>query len=254
MKYLSEITYKLPDANKEFCKQFFSYLSHVGEITGDTLKLFLSNPDYLPVTKFSFVDVQTPQLAFNFDDNSSFALEITNITNITKQSPHKYKHISLDEYLKRVKQLPLKMIDHTGCNFPYFEGIHPQLLALREKLKNTCLYHTFPEELLNESWDFIIPGTKQEIESNRIDYSLTRRPKIEIVSFSKSSTPLIQIDLQVEATYEDIKNLFPEGIDIPEIKCVWVYIQNNFDIDICMVLNEFQEKDWSYYFRNSRIF
>ncbi|MBP9718866.1 MAG: hypothetical protein KBD46_00160 [Candidatus Levybacteria bacterium] len=253
MKYLIDVLYKLPNKNKEFTKSFLDYLSHLGNVENEELRLNLSENTYSPSTKFSFSERQIPQVHFNFSDNSSFSVDITNVTGITKQSPHEYKHIAMDEYLNRAKDLLLKAVDHTGFNLPYFGGIHPQILELREKLKETCLYHTFPKELADEPWDFILPGTKEEIESGEVNYDLIRRPKIEIVSFSKSSTPLIQIDLQVEAKYEDFKKLFPEGIDVPEIKCVWVYIQNDFGIDICMVLNEFHDGDWSHYFNNSRL-
>lgn len=254
MKYLVEVQYILPNKNEEFTKSFLDYFSHLGTIENEEVKLHLSESIYIPSTRFSFSDIQIPQVHFKFSDGSSFSVDIINTTGTEKKSPHAYQHISLDDYLKRAKDLSLEMIDHTGFNLPYFEGIHPKILELREKLKDTCLYHTFPKKLADEPWDFILPSTKEEIESNMVDYNLTRRPKIEIVSFPKSSTPLIQIDLQVEAKYKDFKQLFPEAIDVSEIKCVWIYIQNDFGIDICMVLNEFQEEDWSHYFKNSRLF
>lgn len=171
-----------------------------------------------------------------------------------KQSPYRYAQISLEEFTKRMRFFSLKGIDHTGFNLPYFEGIHPQILKLREELRDSCLYHTFPKHLEDAPWDFILPGTKEEIQRlTQIDYWQIRKPKIEIVSFNTSSTPLIQIDVQVKGKYEDLRTLFPEVLHIPEIRNMWVYIANDFDIDVCFVLNEISERDWSYQFAKERL-
>jgi len=91
MKYLVEIKYKFPNENQVFRKQFFTYFSHVGNITGNEIILDLSHSDYIPVTRFSFIEIDVPQVEFIFDDASSYSVDICNITNILKQSPHAYK-------------------------------------------------------------------------------------------------------------------------------------------------------------------
>lgn len=209
---------------------------------------------FFPQTEFIFKQIESPYVQFFFDDGNILTTKIENETGVSKKSPYSYSAIAMDDFLQRIKPYPLVGLDHTGFNLPYFEGTHPRIVELREKLKNSCLYHTFPKHLEDAPWDFIIPGTREEISrSVPVDYHQTRKPKIEIVSFENSSTPLIQIDLQINGTYDNLVKLFPEAIHIPEIKSMWVYIKNDCGIDICFVLNEALEVDWSYHFEKERI-
>jgi hypothetical protein len=122
---------------------------------------------------------------------------------------------------------------------------------LRNRLKTTCLYHLFPT---GEDWDFIIPGELAEITKIKaIDYSKIRKPKFEIVSFEKASTPLIQFDISLNIEYVKFSLLFPEGINDHKMKNTWVYIRNDFDIDICLVLNESKGDDWASFFGGHRL-
>ena len=122
---------------------------------------------------------------------------------------------------------------------------------LREKLILACLYHRFPT---GEAWDFILPGKLEEISCQKpVDYSRTRRPKFEIVSFEKSSIPLVQFDVQLNASYETLLKLFPEPLNDPAIGNLWIYLENPYNIDVCVVANSYSEKDWSDFFKNSRI-
>lgn len=254
MNYLKQVQYKLSSYNKNFISEFFSYLAAVGKVNEDAIKLHMSNDNFLPVTSILFTEALTPQVSFVFNDDTSVNVDISNITNILKTSPHQYSYISMTEFTKRITPFKLKYIDHTGFNLPFFDGIHPKILELRQKLKNTCLYHTFPKHLEDAPWDFILPGSKEEIsKAVETDYLLNRKPKIEIVSFDKSSTPLIQLDIQLDGKYEDWVKIFPEAIDVPEIKNLWAYIANDFGIDICFVLNEAHDKDWSYHFVKDRL-
>ena len=255
MIYLKGVQYKIPNTNREFVSHFLNYLSPLGEVKNDEITLNLSNENFFPVTSILFTEINTSQVSFIFSDNKSFSVDIVNTTGVTKNSPHKYSYISLEEFINRISPYKLKYIDHTGFNLPYFSGIHPKILYLREKLKSVCLYHTFPKHLEDAPWDFILPATIEEIsKAVETDYSLNRKPKIEIVSFDKSSTPIIQFDIQLEGKYEDWVKIFPEAIQVPEIKSLWVYIQNDFGIDVCFVLNEAHEKDWSYYFSKERLY
>jgi hypothetical protein len=103
-------------------------------------------------------------------------------------------------------------IDHVGFNLPWFSsGVHPRILQLREELSSYCLYHRFPS---GEPWDFIIPGNRDEIaRQEAVDYTMVKRPKFEIVSFDKASTPLLQFDFQMNTSYEILQGLFPEALD-----------------------------------------
>jgi hypothetical protein len=241
---LKQVKYQLPNSDKNFVQSLNSY----------KLPLDATKPDYYPKTEFQFNNVTIPTVSFIFDNHDEHKIEIKNSTGQTKQSPHEYTPVNIEDFLNRVKDFKLVAVDHTGFNLPWFEGIHPEILKLRDSLKEKCLYHEFPKELADEPWDFILPGTLGEISGKeKIDYQSTRQPKIEIVSFPKSSTPLIQIDIQIEAKYEDLLKLFPESIDGLSMRNLWVYIKNDFGIDICFILNEVQEKDWSHYFEKSRI-
>ena len=254
MPLLTKVNFTLPDIDDIFTNQFLQYLSPKGELRENSLNLRTSDEDFFPKTSFEFKGNEQPYVTFVFDDRNEIKVPISNTTNITKQSPYTYSYLALEDLLTRIKPFSLIGLDHTGFNLPYFEGIHPQILELREKLKDACLYHTFPKHLEDAPWDFIIPGTKEEINrSVSIDYQKTRKPKIEIVSFENSSTPLIQIDIQLQAKYEDLVKVFPEAIHVPEIRNMWIYLKNNFGIDICFVLNEASENDWSYQFKNERL-
>ena len=252
MALLTQIKFTLPSQDKSFTEQFTTYLSSQGERNRSGITLNISQEEYFPKTSFQFTD--KPYVLFCFEDGDEVEVAINNVTDVTKKSPYPYSHITLETFIDRMKQFPLMGIDHTGFNLPYFDGIHPQILTLREKLKDACLYHTFPKHIEDAPWDFIIPGTREEIErSVEVDYHQTRKPKFEIVSFDSASTPLIQIDIQVKGHFEDFAKAFPEAIHIPEIKNVWVYIKNDFGIDVCFVVNENADKDWSYEFRNERL-
>ena len=254
MKVLTTIQVALPDKDAEFTKKFLQYLSFKGTVDDTMLALRTSQNDYFPKTTYVFKEITIPYVSFFFDDNTSIRVDITNTTGITRQSTYPYTSIPFDVFRERMKLYPLVGLDHTGFNLPYFDGIHPKILELREQLKHTCLYHTFPKHLEDAPWDFIIPGTKDEIyKTSAIDYSLVRKPKLEIVSADNTSIPLIQIDVQYKGKYEDFIKLFPEGIGVDDIKSLWVSIENNFGIDIFFVINEASEEDWSYQFAKERI-
>lgn len=135
---------------------------------------------------------------------------------------------------------------------PWFAaGLHPQVSSLRSKLTEACLYYRFPT---GEAWDFIIPGNEAEIAGKKpVGYSRVRRPKFEIVSFEKSSIPLVQFDVQLNSRYETLLSLFPEALNDPDFRNLWIYLENPYNIDICIVPNEADDKDWSAFFKDSRL-
>lgn len=252
---MKQVLYKLPSTDKVFVSLFLNYLSIVGQVNKEAITLEQSSKDFFPSTSILFTNIKIPHVAFVLSDNSSHSVEIVNSSGISKESPHQYTPIALTDFIKRISPFRLHYIDHTGFNLPYFDGIHPTILQLREKLKGVSLYHRFPKRLGMANWDFILPASESEIgRITKTDYSLSRRPKIEIVSFEKSSTPLIQFDLHVEGRYEDKVKIFPEAIQVPEINCLWVYIQNDFGIDVCFVLNETHNEDWSHQFADDRLY
>lgn len=222
-------------------------------MTTNGINVARSNQDFLPKTSFVFEGSEHPFVLFLFDDSGSTKVEMTNTTGATKQSPYRSAHILLEGFIERIRPFRLQGLDHTGFNLPSFEGVHPKILELRQQLKETCLYHMFPKHVEDAPWDFILPGTQEEIQgSQKTDYRHVRKPKREIVSFENSSTSLLQIDIQVQGHYEDLVKVFPEALHVPERRNRWMYLQNDFGIDVCFVLNEASENDWSSQLRNDR--
>jgi hypothetical protein len=195
-----------------------------------------------------------PVAEFYYSDNESLAVDIKNITGLERRHPSSYRALEIFEVVDRLSRngISVSFVDHIGFNLPWFgKQIHPAVADLRNRLKTLCLYHLFPTGKL---WDFIIPGEVAEIRKRRrIDYSQIRRPKFEIVSFEKASTPLVQIDLSVAKDYETIRSLFPEGLDDRSMRNVWIYLRNASVADVCLVINEKKTEDWSSFFEGHRL-
>jgi len=47
--------------------------------------------------------------------------------------------------------------------------------------------------------------------------------------------------------------LFPEGIADTALKNVWVYLKNPYGVDICLVIGEHEDGDWSDFFEGHRL-
>ena len=182
------------------------------------------------------------------------SLKIENTTGASKLSPHIYQSIGIETVSQRLKASGAGWIgiDHAGFNLPWFSpGLHPGIQQLREKLSPHCLYHQFPT---GEPWDFIIPGDLDEIFNQKeVDYTRSRKPKFELVTFEKASTPLVQFDISIDIAYEKFLELFPESLNDPQFKNCWVYLETPFAMDVCLVINETSEKDWSGFFKGFRI-
>ena len=248
MHTLKNIEIKLHKKDIAFGQLFLNFLSHFGNVH-DNQVVMRGKDAFSPKLSMKLEDRDVPSVSFS-KESDSLDFEITNRTGIEKDSPHGYKPISLTDFITRIKSLGVAELDHMGVNLPWFEGIHPNLVQLREWAKQSSLYYLFPT---GDPWDFILPGTEAEVESKEIDLSIKRRPKFEIVSFDKSSVPIIQIDFLSRAKYDQIETLFPEGIPEPKIKDVWVYIDNPYGIDLCFVLHEYEDSDWSTYFKGHRL-
>lgn len=249
MNYLESISIQLP-FDEHFSSVFFSILSDCGKKIENAIYINQSNINFLPVLNINFNTDSNPKIIFNCDD-LRVSKDINNLTGLEKSSPHKYEHISINEFATRLaKNGSIKFVDHLGVNFPWFNGISPVLIDLRQRLISKSAYYQFPT---SEDWDFILPATNNEFESGKIDLNIERRPKLELVSFKKSSTPIIQIDCITTISFEKLKELFPESIIEEEMNNIWVYIKNDFGIDICFVLSGPSNSDWSKIFEGYRL-
>ncbi len=250
MSFLQSIDINLPNTDIQFNKQILKFLSHFGEASDNQINFVKSQNNFFPDISLTFEEFSIPVVRF-YIDTHPINIELVNKTGEEKKSSYSYSHIEVSDFMSRISVMKVESLDHVGFDIPWFDGVHPEILALRESLKLKSLYHLFPT---GEAWDFIIPGTQEEITNEfSIDYSKIRKPKFEIVSIDTVSTPLIQIDFSLREKYEKLVTLFPEAIHIKEIRNMWVYIKNPYNIDICFVLNEHLEDDWSSFFSKSRI-
>lgn len=250
MEYLNQISILLPDHHPDFADTFTTFLFSCSQRCESGVHFNQSQKGYVPQVKLQFVDVNIPQVHFELTQETRI-LELKNSTGIEKKSPHAYSAILLDDFLKRMQRHTIHGLDHLGFDIPWFDGVHPEIVQLRNILKAQCLYYLFPT---GEAWDFILPGTPIEIQENvDSDLTLVRRPKFEIVSIDKVSTPLLQFEFKTSLKYSEMVELFPEAIAVPEVPNVWVYIQNPYGLDICCVLNEKSESDWCTFFGGHRL-
>ncbi len=250
MKYLSQITILLPDQYPEFADVFTTFLLSCAERCEGGVSFKQSHAEYLPQVKLQFATVNTPQVHFELPDGRRM-IELKNSTGMEKKSPHAYTPIMFSDFLERMQQHTIQGLDHLGFDIPWFDGVHPEIVQLRESLKTHCLYYLFPT---GEAWDFILPGTPSEMQlTGDPDLTVVRRPKFELVSIDTVSTPLLQFEFKTSLKYSEMVQLFPEAIAVPEVPNVWVYIQNSYGVDICCVLNEHSENDWCAFFGGHRL-
>lgn len=248
MNYLQNVDFSLPTTDEGFGEQLLALLSPFGETKDGVLRLRSSRQDLLPQVCISLSSIKKPTV--RFDTGEILKIEVVNETGKERKSPEAYVHIPINEIAARLSSIAFGKLDHVGFNLPWFDGIHPAILRLRRSMSPLCAYYRFPT---GEEWDFILPATVLEVESGNMDLSVERRPKLEIVSFDKTSTPLMQIDFSVEQSFEEIQRLFPEGIADTRLKNVWVYAENPYDIDICFVIGQSNSYDWSSFFDGHRL-
>jgi len=249
MNILNSIHIALPKKDGAFTERLIAFLSPLGTVVDGGITFTKSNDSFFPELGFSIKASDAPHVLFRSNDVFEVKIEILNSTGQKKKSPHTYTPLDIETVVGRLQGRNVIRLDHIGFNLPWFSGIHPDILKLRTQLSDKSVYKLFPT---GEPWDFILPANEQEIQNQEtLDYSVVRRPKFEIVSFDKSSRPLIQFDLQIQANAQMIQNLFPEGIYDPGPNNVWVYLKNPYDLDICLVLNERKVGDWSEFFTSS---
>lgn len=254
-EYLEGITLHFQSSSSGFISALSGLLHAVLRTEEGHCSVIPSQDGFFPKL---FLDTDTdsrvPVCDFEFTDHGTVSVAIQNSTDTEKQNPSAYRYIKIEEVISRFYKDSVEVlrVDHIGFNLPWFgQGLHPSIISLRKKLKKGCLYHCFPT---GEPWDFILPGDVAEISNKiNIDYNQIRKPKFEIVSFDKASTPLIQIDIAINLSYMEFKRLFPEALDDRNMKNIWIYIDNPCDIDICLVLNQYNEDDWSQVFQGNRL-
>ncbi|NTU72923.1 hypothetical protein HGB07_01980 [Candidatus Roizmanbacteria bacterium] len=251
MATIREISFHLPQKDTSLFEQFCAFLGDVGEKIDIGFILRKHADNEMPRIAVKLDSIDTPQVVFTSEAETK-VISLLNTTGEERTSPHSYIPINIFEFMSRLHGITVEKVDHVGFNLPWFgKGVHPEIKALRTWAKDKCLYHVHPK---NELWDFILPGTIDEIEGGKIDYSIVRRPKLEIVSFDKCSTPLIQFDISLNMEHNLFPRLFPEGIRDTESNNQWVYIENPYGIDFCFVLNEYvDENDWCKVFKGHRL-
>lgn len=255
MNLLRRIELRLPDADPALTEGLLSFLAPFGRRMQHSLSFTPTDPDFLPIIDLSLDSAATASVTF-LTDLGREVIEIINGTGQELASPHAYEPITVADFTSRMAPLGLAELDHVGFDLPWFEGAHPQILALRALLPNTCAYH---RAFTGETWDLILPSTEAELAPTKfdhrpeLDYGRTRRPKFEIVSLDKASTPILQFDFSVHAPYRRVAETFPEAIADPGLKNVWVYLDNGLGIDVCMVVNEQRTGDWSQLFVGQRL-
>lgn len=253
-RYLESITIRFPN-DLEFAIQLLTLLGMVGRDEGGCFKLTSSSPGFYPRLFLKFVpDIKDVWADFTLSNKQITSVKIENSSGIERPSPHFYDSVTAVEVIRRLASAGLKLvsIDHLGINLPWFASeLHPQISSLRTTFSTACLYHQYPT---GEAWDFILPGDLDEILYRKaIDYAKVRKPKFELVSFNKTSKPLVQIDVGMLASYEKLVQLFPESLKDPQFGNIWIYLENQYKIDVCLVVNPFSDRDWSDYFKEFRL-
>jgi hypothetical protein len=247
---LNEIRLVFPGGASAFWRAFLASIAAFGTLDGDCCRLSASDATYLPRVSLRLGDVAVVTAEF-IGDRERRNIALANTTGLHRRSPHAYGHISLQEYARRSAALRLAALDHVGFDLPWFDGVHPEVLELRAALAGCCAYYRFPT---GEDWDFILPGTAEEIAARELDLSRVRRPKFEIVSIDTVSVPIVQVDVITGQAYHDLVRLFPEALADPGLRNVWVYLDNPYGIDLCFVLNDSAGRaDWSPFFQGHRL-
>jgi hypothetical protein len=251
---LREVRVVLPAGPGRFGERFLGCLAAFGELDGPCCRLRPSSAGYLPLISFVLREVTVPAVEFA-GDGFRRSVDLVNLTGVERGSGYVYTPVPLPEYLRRSATLRLLALDHVGFDLPWFDGVHPDVVRLRAELAPRSAYYRFPT---GEDWDFILPATPGEIADGDPvgdpDLSRVRRPKFEIVSLETCSTPIVQVDFVTDRGYPDLVRLFPEGLDDPEHRNVWVYLDTPYGLDLCLVLNEPSgAPDWSAFFARHRL-
>lgn len=251
-RILTSIQISLPTNTFTSSKSFIDLFTHTNN-SSDRINFPSFHISYVPVIELDFSSRENfPVITFRSDVTVLDQVNLTNQTGETWESAYHYTPIDIAEISNRLKEnnIFFEYYDHLGINLPWIKGLHPDLQRLLKVLNESSLLHSFPN---SNDWFFILPGNEKEIQSKKkIDYSIDRKPKFELVNFFTCSTPIIQIDLATNTTYEVLKTLFPESIVDDDLRNLWVYVQNESGSDICLVLNE-KGDGWTKFFEGQRM-
>lgn len=250
---LEKVIFYFDKKYEEFNDKFFQLFDRVTNKKENEFNFTQSSNDFYPkILMGELSEINEPHVDFIMDDGRFKRIIIQNDTDITKDSVEKYSFIDIDNLIQRFNYFRINIvkIDHVGFNLPWFLGdIHPIIKELRKFLSKDSLYHIFPS---GEPWDFIIPATMSEIKTGRVNYTTKRKPKLEVVSFDGCSTPIMQFDVCCTLNKEKFVEIFPEGLYDRNQNNMWIYVQNPYKVDLCIVLNEDSEGDWSDFFSDTR--
>jgi hypothetical protein len=252
---LERITIHFPGTYPEFTDRLGSLLAGICRMTSHGFELTASDERFYPRLAIDFQSTRSEvAVDFHLPGAEIIPVILENTTGMERRNPLPYQPLGIEEVVRRFDASGQKIIsaDHVGFNLPWFgPDLHPRIRGWREKLAAGCLYHKYPT---GEPWDFILPGDEEEITGRKsIDYSKIRRPKFELVSFAGASTPLIQIDVGLDERFENFSPLFPEALIDPAFRNFWIYLDSPFPVDVCLVINEHSEKDWSALFNGHRL-
>ncbi len=248
---LERISVHFPHEDSGFAEGFISLIDELLVSGEHGWRLTGSVPGFYPQLGLDF-DSDTAEIIadFAFSGGEIWNVRIENSSGLMWRNPYPYRLITVEMVQRRFHDMGMYWtgVDHMGFNLPWpAPGVHPNIVQLRERLRDSCLYHLYPS---GEPWDFILPGDVEEIAGRKVvDYSKIRKPKFELVSFHNASTPLIQLDVSVNLRYEEFSRLFPEALNDPEFRNIWLYLEKPYQVDVCLVINETEEGDWSDYFQ-----
>lgn len=247
---LESISLFLPQVDADFHDALLELFALIGQRTESGMEFTSTMPSSHPRVSLNFQPINEPVARF-VTHSSSIDVALVNDSGCSVESPHKYSPIPLQHVIDRLAGRPIVSLDHVGFNLAWFDGEHPRMRRVREQISGGSAYFRFPT---GELWDFILPATSDEITNQAdIDLNMVRRPKFELVTMDHVSTPIIQFDIGVDSSFEEIIRLFPEGIRDDSLKNVWVYVENPYQIDLCLVIGAADPGDWSSFFAGNRV-
>ncbi len=247
---ISEIRFQFPHTSQD-AVDFFSFLSlllseDVHSQKNHTAILFSPNdpPDAFPKTSLTTADISSPQILFAGDPSFDIAVGNIYVRDLTQEKNLRfiergipltkeiksdalgnYKQITnntetltllaMKDVYKRLKGNIVRL-DHTGLNFPSALITKNQW----EQLSHIFAKHTYVSSYPGvDSWQFIIPATKEELVTGIHEYTLGRFPKFECVYDTQILIPIIQFDIETSLSKDEVFSLFPDpyGFYYPDL-------------------------------------
>lgn len=196
----------------------------------------------LPVTYFAQSDIPYPQLSIgtgqeiklkvgnlyvNPDTVKEYKIDATGIKKVETKNDLLGTYLQLhtstsiiyrlpiDELVKRLRGHIVR-IDHTGINIPSAIVPVDQWHRFVRRIASQANLYKYPT---TDTWPFILPATKQEYETDIVEFPAGREPKFEIVYDSYAPVLTIQIDIESNLTRPQVERLFPGpyGVSFPDL-------------------------------------